>query len=137
MDWPLSVAGQELRVTGVSMGNPHAVAFMETPVEEFPLELVGPQVEHHPLFPQRVNFEVVNVVDRGHLRARVWERGAGLTLACGSGAAAIAVAARLHGFTDDCVDITLPGGLLQLAWDGQGQVYLEGPVAEVFVGEWS
>ena len=105
-------------------------------MDDLPLEQIGPQVEHHLLFPQRVNFEVVNVVDRGHLRARVWERGAGLTLACGTGACAVAVAARLHGYTDDCVDITLPGGVLRLAWDSQGQVYLEGPAEQVFVGEW-
>ena len=135
-DWPVIVQGREFTVTGVSMGNPHAVAFLSEPVEELPLAEIGPQVEHHPLFPSRVNFEVVNVVDRAHLRARVWERGAGLTLACGSGAAAIAVAARLHGYTDEHVDIILPGGVLSLTWDGQGDVFMEGPAVEVFEGEW-
>ena len=136
-DWPVVVPGGTFNVTGVSMGNPHAVAFVDTPVEELDLHRFGPQVEHHPLFPQRVNFEVVNVVDRGHLNARVWERGAGETMACGSGACAIAVAARLHGYTDETVDINLPGGLLRLSWDGRDQVYLEGPVAHVFEAEWS
>jgi diaminopimelate epimerase len=135
-DWPVAVPGHSFAVTAVSMGNPHAVTFTDTPVEEMALETFGPMVEHHALFPNRVNFEVVNVVDRTHLTARVWERGAGLTLACGSGACAIAVAARLHGYTDDNVDIELPGGTLSLTWGGQGDVFLEGPVEQVFEGEW-
>lgn len=135
-DWPVAVPGHSFAVTGVSMGNPHAVTFTDTPVDELALADFGPLVEHHALFPNRVNFEVVNVVDRAHLTARVWERGAGLTLACGSGACAIAVAARLHGYTDDIVDITLPGGTLSLTWDGQGDVFLEGPVELVYEGEW-
>jgi diaminopimelate epimerase len=135
MDWHLAVPGHTFKVTGVSMGNPHAVAFLETPVEELPLGEIGPQVEYHPMFPKRVNFEVVNVVDRRHLNVRVWERGAGLTMACGSGASAAAVAARLHGYTDEQVDITMPGGVLTLAWDGAGEVFLEGPVEQVFQGE--
>ena len=136
LDWSLEAAGRTLTITGVSMGNPHAVAFIDEPVAGFPLEEVGPAVERHPLFPRRVNFEVANVVDRGRVTARVWERGAGMTLACGSGACAVAVAARLHGATDDRVDITLPGGVLTVTWDGLGEVFLEGPVAEVFEGEW-
>ena len=135
-DWPMAIPGQSFSVTGVSMGNPHAVAFIDTPVDEIALADYGPLVEHHALFPNRVNFEVVNVIDRTHLTARVWERGAGLTLACGSGACAIAVAARLHGYTDDEVDIKLPGGILSITWDGQGDVFLEGPVELVFEGEW-
>ncbi len=135
-DWLVAVPGHSFAVTGVSMGNPHAVTFTDTPVAELALADFGPLVEHHTLFPNRVNFEVVNVVDRTHLTARVWERGAGLTLACGSGACAIAVAARLHGYTDDNVDITLPGGTLSLSWDGQGDVFLEGPVELVYEGEW-
>ena len=136
MDWPLPVMGHNFKVTGVSMGNPHAVAFLDTPVDELPLEQIGPQVEHHPMFPQRVNFEVVNVLDRGHLRVRVWERGAGLTLACGTGACAVAVAARLHGYADERVEVSLPGGVLTLSWDGQGQVFMQGPAVEVFEGDW-
>ncbi len=135
-DWLVAISGHSFAVTGVSMGNPHAVTFTDTPVAELALADFGPLVEHHTLFPNRVNFEVVNVVDRTHLTARVWERGAGLTLACGSGACAIAVAARLHGYTDDNVDITLPGGTLSLSWDGQGDVFLEGPVELVYEGEW-
>ena len=135
-DWPIVVKGKNFTITGVSMGNPHAVAFISESVEGIQLEEFGPQIEHHRLFPNRVNFEIVNVIDRRNLRARVWERGAGLTLACGSGASAIAVAARLHGYIDDSVNIALPGGTLSLSWDGKGQVYLEGPVEKVFDGEW-
>ncbi|MCX6023579.1 MAG: diaminopimelate epimerase, partial [Chloroflexi bacterium] len=83
---PLTVDGVDLAVSCASMGNPHAVHFLSEPVAGFPLDRIGPQVEHHPLFPARINFEIVNVIDRGHLDVRVWERGAGLTLACGTGA---------------------------------------------------
>ncbi|MBI2936186.1 MAG: diaminopimelate epimerase [Chloroflexi bacterium] len=136
LDWPFSVAGQDLKITTVSMGNPHAVAFLDRPVDEFPLHIVGPQIEHHPLFPNRVNFEIVNLVGSSQLRARVWERGAGETLACGTGACAIGVAARLLGHASEDVDITLSGGTLAVHWDGHGEVFLEGPVEEVFEGEW-
>jgi diaminopimelate epimerase len=135
-DLPLDIEGQRLTVTCVSMGNPHAVHFVERPVAEFPLESMGPKMERHALFPQRVNFEVVRVLDRGRMEARVWERGAGATLACGSGACAAVVAARLHGLAGERVDITLPGGMLVVDWDGAGECYLAGPAELVFVGEW-
>lgn len=136
VDYPIVIEGQELRITAVSMGNPHAVLFVEQPVERFPLATKGPLVEHHHAFPRRVNFEVARVLDRGHIEARVWERGAGMTLACGSGACAIAVAAHLKGLIGNTVDITLPGGTLKVEWPGEGEVFLTGPVAHVFVGEW-
>jgi diaminopimelate epimerase len=136
LGWPLEVEGRAFAFTGVSMGNPHAVVFLEEPVEAFPLDRYGPGVERHPLFPRRVNFEVVNVLDRGRLKVRVWERGAGETLACGTGACAVAVAARLHGYVEDRVDVLLPGGTLTVSWDGTGEVVLEGPVEEVFEGRW-
>ena len=123
-------------ITGVSMGNPHAVAFIDDPVDGVPLERFGPRMEHHPLFPNRVNFHVVNVLGRTRLRARTWERGAGITLACGTGACAIAVASLLHGHTGEMVDVELPGGTLSIIWPGVGPVYLEGPAEEVFEGEW-
>lgn len=88
------------------------------------------------MFPRRVNFEIVNVVGPNKLAARVWERGSGETMACGTGACAIAVAGRLLGLTGDTVDITLPGGTLTIQWDGVGEVFLEGPAEEVFSGEW-
>jgi diaminopimelate epimerase len=136
MDYPITVDGRRLEITCVSIGNPHAVVFLKEPVTQFPLERLGPLVEHHPLFPQRVNFSVANVVDRKEVRARVWERGAGLTMACGTSACAIAVAARLHGLVEDTLELELPGGRLQLEWDGESQVLLTGPAELVFVGDW-
>ena len=136
MDYRLSVDAHEFYITCVSMGNPHAVAFIEQPVAEVALDKIGPQVEHHPLFPQRVNFEIVNLESRERLVTRVWERGSGLTLACGTGACAVAVAARLHGCVDDKVTVALPGGDLQVEWSGEGEVILEGPVQTVYEGVW-
>ena len=126
-----------LFLTFVSMGNPHAVTFIDQPVEEFPLHNIGPLVERHPIFPKRVNFEVVNIRDDGNLDARVWERGSGETMACGTGACAIGVASRLLGHTGDRVAVHLPGGTLTIDWDGTDEVYLEGPAAEVFSGVWT
>ncbi len=126
-----------LFLTFVSMGNPHAVTFIDQPVEEFPLHNIGPLVERHPIFPRRVNFEIVNLRDDGGLDARVWERGSGETMACGTGACAIGVASRLLGHTGDRVAVNLPGGSLNIEWDGAGEVYLEGPAAEVFSGVWT
>ena len=135
LEYPVEVAEQPLRLTFVNMGNPHAICFVQD-VAAFPLTDVGPLVEHHPLFPQRINFEVVTVVDRGHLRARVWERGAGETLSCGSGACAVAVAARLQDKAGSPVEVALPGGTLTLRWEPGGQVELSGPAATVFEGDW-
>ncbi|MCY4578121.1 MAG: diaminopimelate epimerase [Chloroflexi bacterium] len=137
IDEPLEVAGHSFRMTCVSMGNPHAVVFMDEPVDEFPLTELGPKVEHHPLFPARVNFEIVNVLDGGKvLKTRVWERGSGITMACGTGACAVQVAARLNGLAGDRATIALPGGELTVEWPGEGEVVMEGPVASVFEGEW-
>ena len=133
---PFQIDGLDLPLTFVSMGNPHAVTFLEQPVAEFPLHGIGPKVEHHSMFPRRVNFEVVNLSGPGKATARVWERGSGETMACGTGACAIAVAARLLGLGNGRVDITLPGGTLNIDWDGEGEVFLEGPAEEVFSGEW-
>jgi diaminopimelate epimerase len=98
--------------------------------------VVGPKVEHHEIFPARTNFEVVRVTGPGSIEARVWERGAGETLACGSGACAVAIVARQHGYTGDIVDINLPGGILTVEWDGVGEVYLSGPAEIIFTGHW-
>ena len=136
LGYPFKIDGYDLPLNFVSMGNPHAVAFIQQPVAEFPLHTVGPKVEHHELFPRRVNFEIVNIEGPGKLTARVWERGSGETMACGTGACGIAVAARLCGHSGDSVDITLPGGTLRIDWDGEGEVFLEGPAEEVFSGEW-
>ena len=134
--YALTVGDTRVEITAVSMGNPHAVAFLKQDVAEFPLHEVGPLVEVHPLFPNHVNFEIVNVLGRARLRVRVWERGSGLTQACGTGACAAVVAARLHDYVDDQVDVELPGGVLKVRWTGQGTVVLEGPIAEVFEGVW-
>jgi diaminopimelate epimerase len=97
---------------------------------------IGPKVERHPMFPQRTNFEIARVLSRAKIEARVWERGVGETLACGSGACAIAVAAQLLDYVDKQVDIILAGGTLTVWWDTVGEVLLSGPVEEVFTGEW-
>ncbi len=136
INYSSQVDGLSLPLTFVSMGNPHAVTFLARPVEEFDLRAIGPKVEHHPMFPRRVNFEIVNDNGGGRLTARVWERGSGETMACGTGACAIAVAARLQGLCGNLVDITLPGGALSIDWDGEGEVFMEGPAEEVFSGEW-
>ncbi len=136
IDYPLAIGKMKLKVTCVSVGNPHAVCFLDQPVADFPLAEVGPKVEYHPMFPNRVNFEIVNVISRSKLRARVWERGAGETLSCGTGACAIAVASRLKGLTDSPVDIILSGGTLIIDWDGRGEVLLSGPAEVVFEGKW-
>jgi diaminopimelate epimerase len=93
-------------------------------------------VEQHKIFPNRVNFEVAHVINRQQIEVRVWERGVGETLACGSGACAVAVAARLHGYIDNKVNIKLLGGVLDVEWDGIGEVFLSGPAEVVFSGEW-
>ena len=136
LDLALLVDDAVYSVSCVSMGNPHAVHFVQTPVADFPLREVGPRVEHHPLFPARVNFEVARVLDRGHVESRTWERGVGETQACGTGACAIMVAARLRGLVDDEVEVREPGGVLTLRWPGEGSVFLSGPAEFVYRGEW-
>lgn len=136
LDYSLTVDGKELLLNIVSMGNPHAVCFWQHPVADFPLSQLGPEVEQHRIFPNRVNFEVANVINRQQIEARVWERGVGETLACGSGACAVTVAAQLHGYIGNKVDIKLPGGILNVEWDGVGEVLLSGSAEVVFTGEW-
>jgi diaminopimelate epimerase len=135
-EFEIRVGERSLPITPVSMGNPHAVLFQHEAVGAYPLHEIGPLVEHHALFPKRTNFEVVRVLDRTHAEMRVWERGVGETLSCGSGASAVMVASRLLGLADGTLELRVPGGVLQLAWDGEGDVVLEGPVAEVFRGTW-
>jgi len=137
-DYPLTVDKKKrLSLTFVSMGNPHAVYFIKYPVSDFPITEVGPLVENHATFPRRINFEVARVLENNTIEVRAWERGAGDTLACGTGACAVAVAARLHGYVNDEVDIILPGGTLRITWDGKGEVFLSGPASVVFSGEWT
>ena len=135
-NFELQVDGQPLVITPISMGNPHAVHVQSGPVGVYPLDRIGPLMEHHPLFPNRTNFEVVRFLDRGHAEMRVWERGVGETLSCGSGASAVMVASRLLDLADGALELRVPGGVLDLEWDGEGDVVLTGPVAEVFRGTW-
>lgn len=132
---PLDVEGfGTYLVSAVSMGNPHCVAFVND-VDNFPVEKVGPQIEHHPAFPKRTNVEFVQILSRSEMKVRVWERGAGLTLACGTGAcASLAVSARI-GKTDRKAAVHLPGGTLTIEWRDDGRIYMTGPAVEVFRGE--
>lgn len=134
--YPIDVDGRTLAITAVSMGNPHAVHFQHSDVADFPLHQLGPLMEHHSLFPRRTNFEVVRVLNSSRAEMRVWERGVGETLSCGSGASAVMVAARLQGLAGDELELSVPGGTLHLEWDGHGEVVLTGPVEEVFRGVW-
>jgi diaminopimelate epimerase len=136
LNYPIVIGRKELNLSLLSMGNPHAVSFLSRPIADFPLAEIGPKVEKYPIFPQRTNFEVARVLDREKIEARVWERGVGETLACGSGACAIAVAAQLLDYVENQVDIILKGGTLTISWDRVGEVLLTGPVEEIFTGEW-
>lgn len=135
-DFPLEVGDSTLKITCLAVGNPHAVAFPDEPVEEFPLVQVGAQVERHSMFPNRINFEIVNVLSRSRIRARIFERGAGETLSSGTGSTASATAARAHGLVDDEVEVVVDGGILKISWDASGEAFLEGPAVEVFEGVW-
>ena len=133
---PLTVAGKAYKVTCVSMGNPHDVIFMDEDVRALDLEKIGPGFENHKAFPKRTNTEFVNVIDETHLRMRVWERGSGETLACGTGTCATVVAAVLNGLTKDSVDVELLGGSLHIEWDREANlVYMTGPATVVYSGE--
>ena len=134
--FPIQAGDRELEVTCLAVGNPHAVVVMEEPVEDFPLVEVGPHVESHTLFPNRINFEIVNVISRSKIRARIFERGAGETMSSGTGSTASASAARAHGLVDDAVDVIVDGGVLQISWGEKGEAFLEGPAVEVFKGVW-
>ncbi len=123
--------------TFVSMGNPHMVAFIEEPVGEVNLREEGPMFEKHRAFPRRMNYHVVNVIGLEEVRVRTWERGAGLTLGCGSGACAVVVAGAASGSTARRAKVHMPGGDLDVRWDVKsGHVFMSGPVVEVFHGEW-
>ena len=135
VDFPLTVAGTAWRMTCVSMGNPHAVVFMKG-VSDLEIEKIGPYFEHHERFPERVNTEFVEILDRQTVNMRVWERGTGETLACGTGCCATAVACILNGYTDNAVTVKLLGGELRIEWDTEANVvYMTGPAVTVFEGE--
>jgi diaminopimelate epimerase len=133
---PLRLGDCELTLTALSMGNPHVVAFVSD-VAAVPLELLGPQIERHAAFPERVNAHVAQVLAPGEVRMRTWERGSGITLACGTGACAVCVAGVLTRRTRRAVLAHLPGGDLELEWpDERASVFMTGPAVEVFSGDW-
>ena len=136
LDHPLKVDGKVYRVGCVSMGNPHCVLYVED-LQNLDLQKMGPSFEHHSFFPNRVNTEFVKILGPGEVRMRVWERGAGETLSSGTGSSAICVAAKIRDLIDDDVEISVAGGTLKLSWSGDGDIFLEGPVTEVFSGMWS
>ena len=132
---PINVDNKIYEVTCVSMGNPHAVVFVDD-TKNLPMETIGPLFEHHEMFPDRVNTEFVHVADRSHIHMRVWERGAGETLACGTGACASVIACILNGFTDHEVTVSLLGGDLTIRYDEKlDRVFMTGPAVKVFDGE--
>ncbi len=132
----IEVEGAARVFVGIDVGNPHAVYFRDG-IDALDLAAVGPEYENHPRFPDRVNSEFVQVIDRGHVRMRVWERGSGETMACGTGATAAAAASILMGYTDETVQVRLRGGSLTVRWDrsGSGHAFMTGPAVEVFWGE--
>lgn len=132
---PVEIDGKEYKVTCVSMGNPHAVTYVDD-VMNFPLEKTGPKMETHPLFPRKINAEFVQVLDKSTLKMRVWERGAGETMACGTGASAVLVASVLSGVSDSKAVVKLLGGDLIIEWNEcDNHVYMTGPAVKVFDGE--
>ncbi|MCI8503935.1 MAG: diaminopimelate epimerase [Dorea sp.] len=135
IDAPILVGGREYRMTSVSMGNPHTVVYVDD-VDGLDIEEIGPKFENHERFPNRVNTEFVKVLDRHTAQMRVWERGSGETLACGTGACAVAVSCILNGLTEDKVTVKLLGGDLEIEWDREADVvYMTGPATVVFDGE--
>lgn len=135
IDAPIVVDGSKYRMTGVSMGNPHTVVYMDD-VQGLEIEKIGPKFENHERFPKRINTEFARVIDRSTVEMRVWERGSGETLACGTGACAVAVASILNGLTENNVTVKLLGGDLQIEWDRDAnKVFMTGPASVSFEGE--
>src|SRR5436190_969229 len=132
--YPLAVAGTEVEIGAVSMGNPHAVLTVAS-VASAPVDRLGPAIERHPRFPKRVNVGFMEIVDRTHIRLRVFERGAGETLACGTGACAAVAIGRRHGRLDSAVEVELAGGKLEILWSAPGEhIWMKGPTAVSFTG---
>lgn len=134
IDHPVEAGGRTFKATFVSMGNPHAVIFLDEDVTKFPVDTYGPAIENHPLFPKRTNVEFVNRVSDTELVMRVWERGSGITLACGTGATATGIAAMVKKLTQKRVTVHLLGGDLVIEWADNGRAYMTGPAEEVFEG---
>ncbi|MFP4248406.1 MAG: diaminopimelate epimerase [Armatimonadota bacterium] len=134
IDEELEVDGEIVRITAVSVGNPHCIQFVES-VEDAPVLTMGPKIEYHPSFPNRTNVEFIEIVDREHVKMRVWERGAGETLACGTGATATCVACVLNDLTERSIEVELLGGTLEIDWREDNHVFMTGPAFEVYTGE--
>lgn len=135
IDYPLQIKDREFRITCVSMGNPHAIIFVDK-VDGFPVATFGPEIEENPIFPKKTNVEFVEVINRQEIKMRVWERGVGETMACGTGASASLVASSLKGVTDRKVTVHLPGGDLFIEWsEMDNHIYMTGPAVEVFSGK--
>jgi diaminopimelate epimerase len=135
LTYPLDIGSGEIEISAISMGNPHAVQLVED-VDQAPVSTEGPLIEHHPRFPRRVNAGYMQILDRRRIRLRVYERGVGETLACGTGACAAVVAGITRGLLDSSVDVSLRGGNLLVRWAGETQpVWMTGPAVTVFDGE--
>lgn len=135
VDEPFSLEGRIFKVTAVSMGNPHCIIFTDD-VEAVPLHELGPKIETHPVFPRKTNVEFIQVLNDGEVKMRVWERGAGPTMACGTGACAAGVAGFLNGLTGRKIQIHLAAGSLLIEWADNNHVYMTGPAEEVFTGDY-
>ncbi|MCL1975792.1 MAG: diaminopimelate epimerase [Firmicutes bacterium] len=133
---PLLVLARMFNVTLVSMGNPHCVIFIDDDLSHFPVEKIGPAIENHKMFPDKINTEFIRLIDDEHIEMRVWERGVGETMACGSGACAAVVAAILNGYTKNDVEVKLRYGSLRVQWEEGGSVYMTGPATYVLEGEY-
>lgn len=135
IQYPIQVNGEEFCITGVSVGNPHAVVYVKD-TATFPIEKIGPEFENHELFPNRINTEFVKLIDETHIRMRVWERGSGETFACGTGATASAYASMINGYTKEEVTVHMLGGDLRIRYDKvKNRLYMTGPAVTVFEGE--
>lgn len=133
-DLDLDILGEKMRFTVVSMGNPHAITFVED-VNKVDIEKYGPAIENNPIFPNRTNVEFVQIINKNNIKIRVWERGVGETFACGTGACAAVVASGLNGYTDEIVNVSLPGGKLKIEWGKDNHIYMQGPATTVFEGK--
>lgn len=134
INYPLNILDREFKITCVSMGNPHAVIFLEDDISSFPVHIYGPVIENHEYFSKRTNVEFINCKGRNDINMRVWERGAGETMACGTGASAAAIAAMIKQLTERKVTVHLQGGDLLIEWENNNRVYMTGPAVTVFEG---
>ncbi len=137
LNFPLDVEGAKLPISAVGMGNPHCIIFRHEVSQPLDFKVWGPKIEVHPMFPAKTNVEFCEVLDRGTIKVDVWERGVGPTMACGSGACAVAAAAILKGLADNKVAIQLPGGELIIQWNGKDNIFMTGPATYVFAGMFS